>query len=257
MIKLVVEYDGGGLCGWQRQPNGPTVQAHLEDALATLLEAPTRVTGSSRTDAGVHARGQVAAFVTDRDIPVIGIRRALNALLPPSIAIASAEEVDPAFHPRYWATGKHYRYLLLVRPERSPRWAPRAWHRRGPVDRAAMTEAAAVLVGQHDFAAFRAEGCSARTTIRRIEALTLSDLSPDEPGVLAFDVRGDAFLRHMVRIVVGTLVDVGDGRRQPSQLAGIVASRDRAAAGPTAPAHGLELIEVFYDGRRPRPEPGV
>jgi tRNA pseudouridine38-40 synthase len=255
-IKLVVEYDGSQLCGWQRQPNGPTVQAVLEDALAALLETPTQVTGASRTDAGVHARGQIATFTTDRDIPVIGIRRAVNALLPPEIAVVDASEVELEFHPRYWASGKHYRYLLLLRPERSPRWASRAWHRRGPLDLAAVTTAAATLVGEHDFAAFRAEGCAAKTTIRRIDTLTLTPVA-DEPGMIAFDVRGNAFLRHMVRIIVGTLIDIGDGRLDAGQLSGILASGDRTRAGQTAPPHGLELIEVFYDGRRPRLEPGV
>jgi tRNA pseudouridine38-40 synthase len=254
-IKLVVEYDGSALSGWQRQANAPTVQAHLEDALARLCNAPTPVTGASRTDAGVHARGQVAAFTTDRPIPVHNIRRGLNSLLPPAIAVVDAVEVEPSFHPRFSATGKHYRYLVLERADRSPRWATRAWHRPprpALLDRAAMTAAAAALVGEHDFAAFRAAGCTAKTTVRYLEAVTLGAV-PDEPELLAFDVRGNAFLRNMVRILVGTLVDVGEGRFTPAQVAEILASCDRTRGGQTAPAHGLELVRVFYDGVRKGP----
>jgi len=257
-IKLVVEYDGSALSGWQRQANAPTVQAHLEDALARLCNGPTPVTGASRTDAGVHARGQVAAFTTDRAIPVDNIRRGLNSILPPAIAVVDAAEVDPGFHPRFSATGKHYRYLVLARADRSPRWATRAWHRPprpAPLDHAAMTAAAAALLGEHDFAAFRAAGCTAKTTVRHLDAVTLGAV-PDEPDLLAFDVRGNAFLRNMVRILVGTLVDVGEGRFTPAQVAEILASGDRTRGGQTAPAHGLELVRVFYDGVRKGPARG-
>jgi tRNA pseudouridine38-40 synthase len=146
-VRLVVEYDGTGLGGWQRQDNAPTVQGHLEAALGRLLNAPTTVAGASRTDAGVHALGQVASFRTDRTTPLHGIRRGLNSLLPPGIAVVEAAEADDAFHPRFSATGKHYQYLLLTRPDRSPRWARVAWHRRAPLDLAAMTAAAAAFAG--------------------------------------------------------------------------------------------------------------
>jgi tRNA pseudouridine38-40 synthase len=244
-IRLTVEYDGCALCGWQRQINGPTVQGHLEDALAKLLQIPTPVVGASRTDAGVHARGQVAAFQTDRDISVVGIRRGLNTMLPPSIAIVSADEAAPDFHPRFSSTGKWYRYTILARRDRSPRWATRAWHRQGTLDLAAMTAASRALVGKHDFAAFRAAGCSARTTTRWIDAI---DITADDPLVIV-DVRGNAFLRHMVRILVGTLVDVAEGRFAIGQVAEILASLDRTRAGQTAPPYGLELMEVFFDAR--------
>ena len=246
-VRLTVEYDGAGLGGWQRQPNAPTVQGHLEAALSQLLATPTAVVGASRTDAGVHALGQVAAFRTDRTVPVQGIRRGLNTLLPPQIAIAEAVDVDDDFHPRFSATGKHYRYLVLVRPDRSPRWASWAWHRRGALDRDAMQAAAAALIGEHDFAAFRAAGCAARTTRRRVEAI---ELSWPEPTLLAIDVSGNAFLRNMVRIIAGTLIDVGEGRLTPAQVAEILASLDRARGGQTAPAHGLTLVAVRYDGGR-------
>jgi tRNA pseudouridine38-40 synthase len=253
-IRLTVEYDGAGLAGWQRQDNAPTVQGHLEEALARLLQHPTAVVGASRTDAGVHARGQVAAFRTERPIPLHGVRRGLNSLLPRPIAITDAREVGDDFHPRFSATGKHYRYLVLARPDRAPRWAGRAWHRPFRLDEDAMRAGAAALLGEHDFASFRAAGCSARTTHRRVDAIDIGR-APDEPDLIAFDVRGNAFLRHMVRIVVGTLIDVGEGRLPPAQVSEILAACRREAAGQTAPAHGLELLAVHYDGVRGAPPP--
>ena len=251
-IRLVVEYDGTTLCGWQRQDNGPTVQQHLEETLAKLLQHEVRVTGASRTDAGVHARGQVAMFSTEKPIALHGIRRGLNSLLPDTIAIREAIEVGQDFHPRHSATGKHYRYTIHNAPDRSPRWRDRAWHVHERLDREAMRAAAAHLIGEHDFAAFRAAGCTAQTTMRRIDAIDLAELPED---LLAIDVRGNAFLRNMVRIVAGTLADVGLGRLTPAQVAEILASKDRTKGGRTAPAHGLELVEVRYDGRRVSSDP--
>jgi len=271
-VRLVIEYDGTGLCGWQRQANGPTVQGELEAALGKLLDHEVAVVGASRTDAGVHARGQVASFRTERAIPLHGIRRGLNSMLPPAIAIADASEAAVDFHPRFSATGKHYRYLLFTRAERSPRWRERAWHHPEPLDLAAMRQAATALIGEHDFAAFRAAGCTAKRTVRRIDRIDITELPgdlagalPDEPAgpppdrswIIAVDVRGNAFLRNMVRILVGTLVEVGHGRRPPSQVAEILASRDRTRAGITAPARGLELVSVRYDGRKMSPPLGV
>jgi len=267
-IRLLVEYDGTGLCGWQRQANGPTVQGHLEAALGKLLAHEVAVAGASRTDAGVHARGQVASFRTERAIPLHGIRRGLNSLLPPAIAIADASEAAVDFHPRFSATAKHYRYLLWTRADRSPRWRDRAWHHPEPLDLAAMREAATALIGEHDFAAFRAAGCTAKRTVRRIDQIEVSrlpgDVPDDRPGDLpgaswavAVDVRGNAFLRNMVRILVGTLVEVAQGRRSPAQVAEILASKDRTRAGITAPARGLELVSVRYDGRKMSPPLGV
>ena len=263
-IRLVVEYDGTGLCGWQRQANGPTVQGHLEAALGKLLAHEVAVVGASRTDAGVHARGQVASFRTERAIPLHGIRRGLNALLPDTIAIIDASEAAPDFHPRFSATGKHYRYLLYTRADRSPRWRDRAWHHPQPLDLAAMRQAATALIGEHDFAAFRAAGCTAKRTMRRIDQLEITELPGELPGggpgeswIVAIDVHGNAFLRNMVRIVVGTLVEVGRGRLPVGQVAEILASKDRTKAGLTAPAHGLELVLVRYDGRKMSPSLGV
>lgn len=253
-IRLVVEYDGTTLSGWQRQTNAPTVQQHLEEALAQILQHDVTIAGASRTDAGVHARGQVAAFETERAIPLHGIRRGLNSLLPDVIAVRSADEVPLDFHPRFGATGKHYRYTIHRGPDRSPRFRDRAWHHPEPLDVARMRDAARALVGEHDFAAFRASGCTARTTVRRIDTVDLTEAAREggiaEPELLSIDVRGNAFLRNMVRIVVGTLADVGRGALEVGQVAEIIASLDRTKAGKTAPAHGLELVEVRYDGIR-------
>jgi tRNA pseudouridine38-40 synthase len=246
-IRLLVEYDGTTLCGWQRQATGPTVQGHIEAALAKLLTHDVTIIGASRTDAGVHARGQVASFRTERTIPLHGIRRGLNSMLPDAIAIREVTEVGDDFHPRFSATGKHYRYSIWNVFDRSPLHA-RTWHLSDPLDESAMRDAAKALVGQHDFVAFRASGCGAKTTVRRIESIEIAR-APD--GLVTVDVRGNAFLRNMVRIVVGTLAEVGTGDRPVAQVAEILASRDRTLAGITAPARGLELIEVRYDGRRP------
>jgi len=251
-IKLVLEYDGTDLVGWQRQTNGPSVQQHLEDALAQMCGHEVRVTGASRTDAGVHAAGQVACFRTERTIPLHGFRLGLNAILPPSIAVIRAAEVPEDFHPRFSATGKLYRYTLLVRPDRSPRWRHRAWHRPRSLDLDAMRSAALPLLGEHDFAAFRAAGCTARTTTRRVDAI---DIARVEPDLVTVEVRGNAFLRNMVRILVGTLVEVAEGRRPIAEIAEILASRDRTQAGQTAPPQGLELVAVYYDGTRPGGRP--
>jgi tRNA pseudouridine38-40 synthase len=247
-IRLVVEYDGTGLHGWQRQTNGASVQQHLEDALAKLLVHDVTVIGASRTDAGVHARGQVASFRTERAIPLHGIRRGANSHLPGAIAIRDAAEVGESFHPRFSATGKHYRYTILARPERSPRWRHRAWHHAEPLAVPAMLEAAQLLIGEHDFSAFRAAGCTAKTTVRRVDSIMVT--RPD-PELIEFDIRGNAFLRQMVRIIVGTLTEVGTRKRKPAQVTEILAARDRTQAGITAPPQGLELMEVRYDGVRP------
>jgi tRNA pseudouridine38-40 synthase len=249
-IRLVVEYDGSQLHGWQRQLGAPTVQQHLETALAKLLQHETRVVGASRTDAGVHARGQVASFRTERPIPLHGVRRGLNSLLPPDVAIRDAAEVPEDFHPRFSATGKHYRYTILVRAERSPKLRDRAWHHPDPLSVSAMHDAAAALIGEHDFSAFRAAGCSAKTTVRRVDSIALTRL---HPHLLEIDIRGNAFLRQMVRIMVGTLTEVGTGRIPVSQVPEIIASKDRIKAGITAPPQGLELMEVHYDGTRAAP----
>jgi tRNA pseudouridine38-40 synthase len=247
-VRLVLEYDGTDLCGWQRQETGPTVQAHLEDALARMTGAPTPVVGASRTDAGVHALGQVASFETEARIPCDGFRLGLNSMLPPAIAVVAADEAPAGFHARFSATGKHYRYSVLTRSSRSPLACRWSWHRPGAVlDLGAMREAAGHLLGERDFNAMRAAGCTARTSVRRVDEVAIRE---PEPHRIEFDVRGNAFLRNMVRILVGTLIEVGDGRLTPLQVAEIMESRDRSRAGQTAPAHGLCLVEVLYSPAR-------
>lgn len=243
-IKLVLEYDGTGLSGWQRQNNGPTVQAHLEDALARMVGAKTPIQGASRTDAGVHARAQVAHFTTESDIPTYGFRRGLNSHLPPAIAVVACARVADDFHARFSARGKYYRYQVLNRQSRSPLQRDRAWHRPRQLDLAAMAQAGTHMCGERDFSAFRAAGCSARTTVRAVHEVRVAEA---EPGLIGIDVTGNAFLRNMVRIMAGTLVAVGEGRLSADDLPGILASGDRTRAGQTAPAQGLTLMRVFYD----------
>lgn len=243
-IRLVLEYDGTDLCGWQRQENGPTVQQHLEEVLARMTGAPVAVVGASRTDAGVHALGQVASFATGTAIPLDGFRLGMNSLLPPSIAVVSAEEVAADFHARFSARGKRYRYSIWTRSSRAPLIRHQVWHRGGArLDIGAMRAAAAALPGERDWSAFRAAGCTAKTATRRIDAVEVVEAAPYRVEI---EVRGNAFLRNMVRILAGTLVEVGLGRIDAAQVGEIVASRDRTRAGPTAPAHGLTLVEVMY-----------
>jgi tRNA pseudouridine38-40 synthase len=241
-LRLVLEYDGTDLAGWQRQDNAPTVQQHLEEALAQMTGAPTPVVGASRTDAGVHALGQVAHFATEADIPADGFRRGLNSLLPPAIAVVDAADAPAEFHARFSARGKLYRYRVLARADRSPIEERFAWHRPRPLDVAAMRAAAAALVGEHDFSAFRAAGCTAQTATREVTAIEIEQAG----DVVALHVRGNAFVRNMVRIIAGTLVEVGEGRREVADVAAALASRDRERAGQTAPARGLCLVRVFY-----------
>lgn len=243
-IRLTVEYDGTDLCGWQRQQNGPTVQAHLEAAVAEMVRVPTRVTGASRTDAGVHAEGQVCAFQTDRSIPALSFLRGLNKLLPPSIAVRDAAEVGLEFHPRHDSLGKHYRYSIWNRSARSPMTERTAWHRPRPLDLDAMAAAATHLLGEKDFSAFRAQGCQSLSTRRHLSRIEVAQVDGFRVDL---HVEGNAFLRNMVRIIAGTLVAVGEGRLAADALPDILASGDRSRAGQTAPPQGLSLVEVFYD----------
>ena len=244
-LRLVVEYDGTRLLGWQRQPGGPTVQGELERALAVVLREPVRVRGAGRTDAGVHARGQVAAAVVSRPPPdPRRLLRSLNALLPPDIAVREVALADDAFDPRRHASSRVYEYRILHHPARSPFWRTWAWHVTRPLDVAAMDAAAARLLGEHDFAAFRGADATQtpRTTVRRV----LESRVRHEPPLVVYRVEATAFLKHMVRNIVGTLVEVGLGERSPDAMRALLAGRDRTRAGATAPPHGLTLLEVRY-----------
>ena len=250
-VRLVLEYDGTDFAGWQRQPGERTVQSVVEDAVGRLLGVDGRVpvTAAGRTDAGVHARGQVALVEAPRPLPLPAWSQGLTGRLPPDVAVVSAEPAAPDFDPRRSATGKRYVYRVWNAPRRSPLRARFSWWVRGPLDVAAMGVAAAHLLGEHDFKSFQAAGCAAKTTVRRLDRLTLDGVAG---GMLTFTVEGTAFLRFMVRNLVGTLVEMGHGRLDPGAVQGILAARDRDAAGPTAPPQGLTLDEVYYgprDGR--------
>jgi tRNA pseudouridine38-40 synthase len=241
-IRLTIQYDGTGYVGWQVQPNGISIQQVLEEALARMLQEPVRLMSSGRTDAGVHARGMVAAFTTTRSIPLRAFSDGLNSLLPPDIAVQEAREAPAGFNPRFEAIGKHYRYTLCNAPRRSPLNRLYAWHLRAHLDLAAMVRAAALFVGEHDFASFRTAGCAAKTTVRRMDSFAVYR----HGSCIIFDVKGSGFLRNMVRLMVGTLVEVGRGRMTPEDVALCLAEPGREA-GPTAPARGLCLEEVYYE----------
>ena len=240
-IKLIIEYDGSNYVGWQVQPNGISIQQVMESALARILGKPARIHSSGRTDAGVHARAMVASFVTEKVLPLTAYRDGMNCYLPSDIAVIHAAEVSLDFNPRHDAKGKHYRYTLLCSPRRSPLTRLYAWHLQEELDLELMRAGAAFFVGEHDFAAFRTSGCAAKTTIRRIDSVTISA----ENRLLHIDVCGSGFMRNMVRIMVGTLVSVGRGKMAPEQVRRCL-TEPGTATGPTAPATGLSLLEVFY-----------
>jgi len=241
-IRLDVQYDGTDYAGFCIQPRVPTIQGELQSALARLLGEPVHLTAASRTDAGVHALGQVVAFFTESRVPVERLPRALNELLPQDIAVTAAEEVPESFHPRFDAVGKLYTYRILNRPVRSPIICRYAWHVPEPLDLEAMGRAAEVLVGEKDFGAFCAAGGVARSTVRNLYRLDL-DTNAD---VIEMRLGADGFLYMMVRIIVGTLVEVGLGRRDWMEIEDILASRDRRRAGKTASPQGLCLVRVDY-----------
>jgi tRNA pseudouridine38-40 synthase len=241
-IKLTVEYDGTNYCGWQVQPNGESIQAVLERAPATFLGKYTRITGSGRTDAGVHALGQVANFHSEKEFDPHRIRRAINALTPDDIAIKSVEVVPDSFDARRDGRSRVYEYRILNRPTASPFYVNRAWHLHEPLDVAAMAAATVCLIGKHDFSSFRAAGCEATHPVREVY-----DAKLEQRGeLLVYTIEATAFLRHMVRNIVGTLVEIGRGLRTPQSFAELLGVRDRTKAGPTAPPHGLFLVEVKY-----------
>ena len=241
-IKLIVEYDGTNYSGWQIQPNGLAIQQVLEEALATMLGEFVRVYSSGRTDAGVHALGMVAAFRTEKQLPLRAFSDGLNSLLPNDIAIKDAVEAPLAFNPRADAKSKHYRYTIYNGGRRSPLARHRSWHLRGALDLERMQAAAAHFIGEHDFAAFRAANCAAKTTVRRLFSVSVVR---DEESIIV-DVHGSGFLKNMVRIIAGTLAAVGQGKINPAVVPELFASGDRASAGSTAPPQGLCLMEVFY-----------
>ena len=241
-IKITVEYDGTKYHGWQIQFMGETIQGVLERAISTFLRNPTRITGSGRTDAGVHALGQVANFFSEQEHGPHRIRRALNALTPDDITIKEVEIVADTFDARRDGRSRVYEYHILNRTTPSPFYLNRAWHIHEPLDVDAMRRAILCLLGEHDFSSFRAAGCDAAHPVRKVYQASLEPRGE----LLVYTIEATAFLRHMVRNIVGTLVDVGVGLRAPQSFAELLEARDRTKAGPTAPPHGLYLVEVRY-----------
>lgn len=241
-FKLTLEYDGAAFFGWQLQPGQRTVQGVLEEKLGILLRQEVRIHGAGRTDAGVHALGQVAHFHADTAIDVERLRRSLCGLLPRDVSVVAAQEVDLGFHARRSATGKVYRYTLLHRPSRSPLLERTAWHHIGPLDRGAMRDALSRLVGEHDFASFCSSTATTRTTVRRITHASMVE----EGELLSFEVAGTGFLKQQVRSMVGTVVEIGEGRGGPERISELLRAPRREDVGRTAPAHGLVLVRVEY-----------
>jgi len=243
-VKLAVAYDGTAYAGWQIQPNGPTVQAVMEDVFARILQEAVRLRAAGRTDAGVHAREQVVDFA-DAGVRDLGrIVHGGNALLPPDIRILSAEEVPEAFDARRHATEKEYRYFLYLSPVASPFLSRYAWHIEKPLDLDAVRKGLSHLVGEHDFTSFRGQGCTAVSPVRSVVRAEVA--KHDVPGLFSIDVAGTGFLRHMVRNIVGTVVNAGKGRHSADRVGEILRARDRSAAGVNAPPHGLFLWRVSY-----------
>ncbi len=242
-VKVVLEYDGTEFFGFQYQPGVPTIQGELERVLTRITKSPVTVHGSGRTDAGVHAVGQVINFRTEGSIPIERVGAAMNALLPRSISVVSAEEVSDDFHARYSAVSRLYRYDILNRPVRSALLGRYCWHVRQPLDEKAMRRAMEPLLGIHDFAAFGSVERDGDCTVREIKSLCL-ERNGERLVIL---VRANAFLRSMVRAIVGTLTDVGLGRRDISDVAEILDSKDRSRCGASAPSMGLFLVEVEYE----------
>jgi tRNA pseudouridine38-40 synthase len=250
-FRLTLEYDGSGFAGWQVQAGAVrTLQGTLEAAIERVSGARVRVHGAGRTDAGVHAEGQVASVALETGLSAPGLQRALNGVLPRDLAVVTAELVADDFHARYHARAKLYRYRIWNGSRPSPLRASHSWWVKPALDVAAMRAAGALVLGTHDFASFQAAGSdvtSTQRTLTRCDILQLPAVSElDARGEVEILVEGSGFLRHMVRILAGTLVQAGTGRREPASLCAVIAACDRRATGPTAPPQGLTLVRVFY-----------
>jgi tRNA pseudouridine38-40 synthase len=272
-FKITVAYDGTGFVGWQRQAAGTSIQSLLEDALRELDGRDVMVVGAGRTDAGVHALGQVAAFDLEREITPAVLLRAVNARLPPAVRVTSAEEAAADFHARFGARAKTYRYRVWNGDVLSPFDRQYAWHVAAQLDVDRMAQAARFVEGRHDFAAFQAAGSDTKSTQREVfvsriicKLSTTEDTEDTEEQnytpigfplsvlrggeLIEYEITGDGFLRHMVRTIVGMLVEIGRGARPVEFISDAIESRNRAATGPTAPPEGLFLVRVTYDGER-------
>ncbi len=247
--RLVVQYEGTDYAGWQVQARGRTVQGELERALAALTGQRVRVLAAGRTDAGVHASGQVASFALERAWSPQTLARALNATTPADIVVVNADIVPDDFHPRRWALSRTYTYRIWNDRVPNPFWRRYAWHVARPLDVRAMEEAAARVCGQHDFSAFRAAGCEAAHPVRYVMESSLRQ----QDKMLIYRIEANGFLRHMVRNLMGTFLEVGLGKRSADDISRVLAAGKRNFAGPTAPAHGLCLTAVRYPEPLRRP----
>ena len=241
-IKLIVEYDGTNYAGWQRQKNAIAVQEIIEKAIAAITLENNEVIGSSRTDTGVHARGYALNFFTNCKISGERFREAINSKLPMDVVTIRSEEVPMNFHARYSSKGKRYSYAILNRIQPPAIGRNYVYHHKGELNHEAMQKAAQYFIGTHDFAAFRNTGSSVQTSVRTI---TMSEITRVEDTV-KYSVAGDGFLYNMVRIMVGTLIEVGSGKISPEQIPDIILSKDRRKSGKSSPASGLCLEEVYY-----------
>jgi len=243
IIKLTLEYDGTAYAGWQRQPNQPTVQAAVEAAIAGVTQINTPVIGAGRTDAGVHAMGQVASFHINRDMTPREWTRALNAHLPKSIVVRSVALMPDTFHARHSAKGKLYEYRILNRQERPAVERDYCWHIHQPLDDAAMNQAGLALIGSHDFSSFQTQPTDNDNPICHLQQFTVFR----DGDRLRIEAYADRFLKQMIRSIVGTLAEVGLHKHPPDRLTHILDARDRSAAGKTAPPQGLFLVRVDYE----------
>ncbi len=250
-FKIIISYDGTDFSGFQRQANARSVQEELEAALAPIEGRKVTVAGAGRTDAGVHALGQVASFKLTHSMTAAELRQALNARLPADVRVLSAEEAEDRFHAQFSARAKVYRYRISNTPVLSPFQRRYAWHISRTLDLDAMQRGAQELLGEHDFAVFQAKGGQARTTRRLVSHAAWSEEPLAVGRLLTFEIGGTGFLKYMVRAIIGTLVEVGDGRRTAASILELLASGNRAAAGPTAPPGGLYLVRVDYDAVTP------
>ena len=241
-IKLTIAYDGTRYVGWQVQKNGISVQQRVNEAVSDLFGTPIEVIGASRTDSGVHALANVAAFDVETRMPPEKIAYALNQRLPEDIVIQSSEQVEDEFHPRYDALEKTYEYHILGRRHPLPLKRKDCYFYHRPLDADRMRSAAGYLVGEHDFSSFCSAHAQTNTFVRTIYSLSVRT----EGEEIILRVTGSGFLYNMVRIIAGTLIEIGAGLREPEELGEILAARDRSKAGPTAPAKGLTLVEIVY-----------
>ncbi len=242
-FRITIEYDGTAYHGWQRQKDRRSIQGEIEKALEKLTSQKVTLIGSGRTDAGVHALGQIANYRCRTRMSARAFEKGLNSLLPEDIVIRACREVDESFHARYDAVGKRYRYCILNRPTPAAVGRQYAWYLKKPLDVAPMESAASRILGKHDFKAFEGTGSPRSHTIRTVvEAKWRKAAS----GLLVFEIEADGFLRFMVRNIVGSLVDVGQGKKTPDDFEAILNARDRSLAGITAPPQGLFLLRVKY-----------